>query len=87
MIIEDGHPTVSANVANRLPGRHDKDRGQALGKGLQDDGAMQKKQSIQSVQNINFLCKKGKKQEEAFMFLVGVIGMGGGRIHPYERNS
>lgn len=47
LIIEDCHPTVSANVANRLPGRHDKERGQALGKVLQDDGAMQKKQSIQ----------------------------------------
>ena len=39
LIIEDGHPTVSANVVNRLPGRHDKERGQALGKVLQDDGA------------------------------------------------
>lgn len=47
LIIEDCHPTVSANVANRLPGRHNKERGQALGKVLQDDGAMQKKQSIQ----------------------------------------
>ena len=47
LIIEDCHPTVSANVANRLPGRHNKERGQALGKVLQDNGAMQKKQSIQ----------------------------------------
>ena len=47
LIIEDCHPTVSANVAKRLPGRHNKERGQALGKVLQDDGAMQKKQSIQ----------------------------------------
>lgn len=86
LIIEDGHPTVSANVANRFPGRHDKERGQALGKVLQDDEAMQKKQSIESVQNINLLCKKGKKQE-AFMFLSGVVGMGGGKIHHYKRNS
>lgn len=40
LIIEDGHPTVSANVVNRLPGRHDKERGQALGKGSDMMGAM-----------------------------------------------
>lgn len=71
LIIEDGHPTVSANVVNRLPGRHDKERGQALGKVLQDDGAMQKKQSIQSVQSINFLCKKKKKTTKGFHVFVG----------------
>lgn len=82
LIIEDGHPTVSANVVNRLPGRHDKERGQALGKVLQDDGAMQKKQSIQRIST--FCVKRGKKQQKAFMFLLGVVGM---RIHHYKRNS
>ena len=70
LIIEDGHPTVSANVANRFPGRHDKERGQALGKVLQDDEAMQKKQSIECTE-YQLAVQKGEKTRGFHVFVGG----------------